>query len=113
MISNELYQCMCSLDANTSEQIADNLRTRANNVVVTGYLLSDAYAIGYSKGIRMAHKLITSNGSSKQNTLKEINNIDLTNYMHNSCKSCWNSGFKQAINHFSVEIEECVGRTLH
>ena len=113
MISNELFQFMCSLDESTSEQIADSLRAKANNTFVTGYLLSDAHAIGYTKGISMVNKLLTSSEGSRKNILKEINNIDLTNYMHNSCKSCWNSGFKEAINHFSIEVENSVGRNIH
>lgn len=105
IVSNELFQSICDLDAYEARCIALILKTKLSNMVFTGFPLSDSFVIGYSKGINLVIKLLICNPNLKEDIFKRINSLDLNYYLKNSCKSCFNDGFVQAFNHLSKEIE--------
>nr|WP_302416646.1 hypothetical protein [uncultured Romboutsia sp.] len=105
IICDELFQSVCMLDDYTSRCIATTLKSKLNNIIFTGFPLSDSFVSGYSKGIDLLVKLLLYNFDSKEDILKQINTLDLSYYLHNSCKSCFNDGFIRAINQFNLEME--------
>lgn len=105
IISNEVFKSICVLDDNTCKDIAITLNSRLNNVLLTGFPLSDSFASGYSKAINLMVNLLLCNIDLKEDVLKQINTFDLSYYQYNSCKSCFNDGFIHAINQFKLDIE--------
>lgn len=105
MISNELYQSICILDNDTCKGIANTLKSNLNNIILTGFELDESFANGYVKASNLVIELLLSDSNSKKDTLKQINEIDLSEYMHYSCKSSFNRGFNDAINQLNLEIE--------
>lgn len=105
IISNELFQAICDLDAYESRRIAFILKTKLGDIILTGFPLSDSFVIGYCKGINLIIKLLICNPNAKDYLFKRINSLDLNYYLKNSCKSCFNDGFIQAFNNLNKEIE--------
>nr|WP_302419297.1 hypothetical protein [uncultured Romboutsia sp.] len=105
IISSELFQSVCILDNNTSKCIATTLKSKLNDIIFTGFPLSDSFSNGYLKGINLLIKLLLSDLDSKEDILNQINTLDLSFYLYNSCKSCFNNGFMQAINQFNLEMK--------
>ncbi len=107
MISNELYQSICILDNDTCKDIANTLKSNSNNLVITGFLPDQSFANGYLKATNLIIKLLLSDSNDKEGTLKQINETDLSEYLHHSCKSSFNRGFTQVINQLNLEIKNC------
>lgn len=105
IISNELFQSVCILNNDTSKYIATILKSKLDDIIFTGFPLSDSFNNGYLKGTSLLVKLLLSDIDSKEDILKQINTLDLSYYLHNSCKSCFNNGFIQAINQFNLEMK--------
>lgn len=105
MISSELYQSICILDDDTCQYIANILKSKTNEVIFTGFPLSDSFNNGYLKASNLIIKLLLSDRDTKEDALKQINEMDLSYYQYNSCKSCFNDGFIRAINQLNLEMK--------
>ena len=105
IISNELFQSLCIIDNDTAKHIATTFKSKTNEMISTGYILEEAFNDGYLKGSDLVIKLLLSDTNTKEDTLKQINGMDLSEYLHYSCKSNFNRGFTQAINQLNLEIE--------
>ena len=105
MISNKLFQYICTLDQQACKQLANTLNSKLDDVLLTGFPLSDSSANGYSKAIHLIRKLLLCDIDSREGILNEINELDLSYYQYNSCKSCFNDGFMRAVNQLGIEIE--------
>lgn len=105
IISNDVFNAICILDDDICKGIAVALNSKLNNVLLTGFPLSDSFANGYSKATNLVVNLLLCNIDSKEEILKQINKVDLSYYKYNSCKSCFSEGFIHAINQFNLEME--------
>lgn len=104
IISNELFQTVCNIDNDVSKHIATTLKSKINEIVFTGFPLSDSFSNGYLKGTDLLIKLLLCDIESKEDILKQINAVDLSYHLHHSCKSCFSNGFNQAVNRFNLEM---------
>ena len=105
IISNELFQSLCIIDNDICKGIAHTLKSNLNSLVLTGFPLDESFADGYLKASNLVIKLLLRDSNCKEGTLKQINEIDQSEYLHHSCKSSFNRGFTQAINKLRLEIE--------
>ena len=107
MISNKLFQHICTLDEQTCNHLVNTLNSKIDNIVITSFPLDQSFAGGYLKASNLVIKLLLSDSNTKKDVLKQINEIDLSEYLHYSCKSSFNRGFNKAINQLNLEIQNC------
>ena len=103
-ICNDLSKTILEMDVNAANIVANIFRNELDNMVLTGYPLSDSYVYGYSKCVKLILKMLLGNEESKKDTIKHINGLDLRCYDVCSCKSCFNKGFLQGIYQFKIQL---------
>ena len=89
----------------TANLVLNIFRNELDNMVLTGYPLSDSCIYGYLKSIKLILKMLLGDEISKKDTIKHINGLDLRCYDTCSCKSCFNKGFLQGIYKFQLRVK--------
>ncbi|SCH73800.1 Uncharacterised protein [uncultured Clostridium sp.] len=104
IIGNDLLNLILEIDNSSSSSIANIFKSKLDNIVLTGFPLSDSFAYGYLKCGKLVIKLLEDNTESKKSIIKYINELNLSSYNNYSCNSCFNNGFIQCINQLQIEL---------
>lgn len=106
IIGNDLLNVILEIDNSSSNSIANIFKSKLDNVILTGFPLSDSFAYGYLKCGKLVIKLLEDNTESKKSIIKYINELNLYSYNNYSCSSCFNKGFLQGINQLKIELSK-------
>ena len=106
VLNKEFSNIILSIDSDSSNHIANIFKSKLDSIIVTGFPLSDAFAYGYSKSLRVIIDMLLDSTDLKEYHISNINKLNLSCYNNYSCNACFNKGFLYGIDQLKIELNK-------
>lgn len=113
LINNDIINYLLEMDEDISLYIIGILNIRLKDLNYIAYPLSEAYYLGYKKGLELFIQLLSSDLSNKNTVISYLENIDTYIYNKYSCRGQFIVGLIKSQKLFLDELVKCRNLELY